>query len=403
MKNYFDQDSPLTICMWDYSWLQCGHPGGAFHDLERRVAEAAERGYNTLRVDVFPNLYTNGEHTFKKTPVDRRRVMSWGRILSDSDYTVNVREKIIELTNLCRKYDIWLGLDTWQTWGILPLNGGPKIPIGEEKAATKKFSDAWCQSLPMMREDGILERAVWIAPLNEVPLFLGEKLEKVKVSDSEDRHEGQTGWRSDLPELDAVFKDINTWLGEDIKAELEGDNIPLCYSALGAENYADRLTDIYDLVDVHFMPDMLLTDEDAEALEKSGEGASKFSMHGKQSTFDLALFSAAWNRACERNYDRMLRLCHDYAVNATSRMTLASGKQLQCVLTESYGPCNHPDHPEVDWSGYYQYNADAARIFSQYPFNGLTVSNHAEPIFSAWDNVVWQKTTNQFVLANTTP
>jgi hypothetical protein len=44
MKNYFDKGTPLAISMWDYSWLKCGHPGGAFHDLPRCVAEAAERG-----------------------------------------------------------------------------------------------------------------------------------------------------------------------------------------------------------------------------------------------------------------------------------------------------------------------------------------------------------------------
>jgi hypothetical protein len=40
--------------MWDFSWLQCSHEGGAFADLEGRGTEAAERGYNTLRVNVFP-------------------------------------------------------------------------------------------------------------------------------------------------------------------------------------------------------------------------------------------------------------------------------------------------------------------------------------------------------------
>jgi hypothetical protein len=398
MEKYFNKQKSLTICMWDYSWLQCGHPGGAFHDLERRVAEAAERGYNTLRVDVFPNLYNKGEHTFAKTPENKRRVMGWGMVTSSDDYTVNVREKVIELANLCRKYGIWLGLDTWQTWTILPLKDGEKIPLGGEEAASRLFTRAWCEALPVMREDGILERAVWLAPLNEMPLFLGEKLEAVTVSDTATRHEGQTEWITDLPELDAIFKDINTWLGEDIKGELEGDNIPLCYSALGAENYSDRLTDIYDLVDVHFMPDMLLDTDDIIALEKSGKGASKFSMHSEQVYFDLALYSGAWNRACERNYDRMLRLCHNYASNATSRLRLESGKQLQCIMTEGFGPCNHPDHLEVDWSNYYQYNADAARIFAQYPFSGLTISNHAEPIFSAWDNISWQKNTNHFIL-----
>ena len=30
MINYPKLDTPLTIPMWDFSWLKCGHPGGAF-------------------------------------------------------------------------------------------------------------------------------------------------------------------------------------------------------------------------------------------------------------------------------------------------------------------------------------------------------------------------------------
>ena len=72
MIPYFKKDTPLTIAMWDFSWLQAHHPGGAFYDLERCVIEAAERGYNTLRVDVFPHWYLQGEFTFPERGMNRR-------------------------------------------------------------------------------------------------------------------------------------------------------------------------------------------------------------------------------------------------------------------------------------------------------------------------------------------
>jgi len=46
LKHYFDKGTPLTISMWDYSWLKCSHPGGSFHDLTLCVAKAAERRSN---------------------------------------------------------------------------------------------------------------------------------------------------------------------------------------------------------------------------------------------------------------------------------------------------------------------------------------------------------------------
>lgn len=404
MKPYPGRDAPLTICMWDFSWLQCGHPGGAFEALEQRVAEAAERGYDTLRVDVFPNLYAEETHTFVQSNA-RRRVRTWGDVLVDGGFSVNVRARVAELASLCRKYNIYLGLDTWQSGAIIgELASGGKdgkhVPAGAEEAAARAIADAWCAAIPAMRDDGVLERAVWLAPLNEVPLFLGMKLESVRVSDPEDRHEGMTQFRADLPELDEMFRRINGWLGEPVADAIAQDRVPLSYSALGAENYGARVPDIYDVVDVHFMPDLVIQQEDKVALERAGVGASRFSLHPKLDTYDLSVYSDAWNAACRRNYAAMLSLCHNYASAATARLTTASGKQLAAVVTEAFGPCNFPDVPEVDWDWYYQYSADAARIFSQYAFSGMTVSNHAEPIFRMWAEHELQLRTNQFVKAN---
>ena len=63
-QNYLHRDTRLSIAMWDFSWLLAQYPGGAYEDLERRVAEAAERGYNTLRVDCFPSRILEPESTF---------------------------------------------------------------------------------------------------------------------------------------------------------------------------------------------------------------------------------------------------------------------------------------------------------------------------------------------------
>lgn len=146
------------------------------------------------------------------------------------------------------------------------------------------------------------------------------------------------------------------------------------------------------------MPDAQLSDADVEALEKAGKGASKFSMHHQQSAWDFALFSAAWERACERNYDAMLNNARAFCDKVFGAIPLENGKRkFEVISTEAYGPCNHPDHPEVDWTWYKNYNADAARIFAQYDFSGLTLSNHAEPLFSLWQDKAWHARGNAFL------
>lgn len=402
MKNYFSKSTPLTISMWDFSWLKCSHHGGAFHDMERCVAEAAERGYNTLRIDAFPHDYTSEIPTRFAAQGLNRRFRTWGDVLVPGGFSVDVRRKVIDLADICRRHNIWLALDTWQSVDVIArtLPKGGMIEPDQEEKVCRDWSEAWVKALRLMREDGVLERAVWVAPLNEVPLFLGSMMRSVKVSDPEVRHEGQTRFCVDLPELDALFQRINLWLGEAIKAEISIDDIPLAYSALGAENYAARVTDIYDVVDVHFMPDVLLHEEDKTALEKAGKGASKFSLHDALNSYDLTLYSAAWSRALKRNYAGMLALAHNYARAALDYTTTQSGKRLTAVLTEPYGPCNFPDHPEVNWEAYKQWNADAARIFASYAYAGLSLSNHAEPLFSLWQDVEWQRNSNLYICSS---
>lgn len=76
--------------MWDFSWLMGQYHGGAYEDLERRVAEAAERGYNALRVDCFPSRILESESTFPdKNWVSGKNLPQWGEM--GKAYTCNAR------------------------------------------------------------------------------------------------------------------------------------------------------------------------------------------------------------------------------------------------------------------------------------------------------------------------
>lgn len=392
MKPYPTFDHPLTISMWDYSWLTCSHPGGSFQDLRRCVREAAERGYNTLRVDVFPHFYVEGDHHFPEQGLSRR-IRTWGDVLQPEGYTVNVRQKVIELADLCREYDIRLGLDTWQSFTVLGRQH--RFTPEEEEGIARGWSDAWVRALKLMREDGVLERAVWVAPLNEVPIFLGNLVQRI-VGDNCPQTEVGDGEIHYLNEHhDGIFMELNTWLGEAVKAEIQTDGIPLLYSGVWVENYPARVPAFYDAVDCHFMPDARLTEKDRTALKTAGPNAADFALHTQQNDWDFALFGAAWNRATLRNYGRMMAYTRDFC-----EMTFDTVKDTgwEVICTEAYGPCNHPDHPEIDWDVYKDYNADAARIFAGYPFSGLTLSNHAEPLFSLWQDRDWQWRGNQYLL-----
>ena len=51
---------PVAIAMWDFSWLLRHHPAGEFWDWSKVLDELVERGYNAMRIDVFPALVAAG-------------------------------------------------------------------------------------------------------------------------------------------------------------------------------------------------------------------------------------------------------------------------------------------------------------------------------------------------------
>ncbi len=394
-RSYFGKGTRLTISMWDFSWLRASHPGGPFEDLERRVAEAAERGYNTFRVDCFPSRIPEAESHFEKNWDAAVNVPQWGQC--GATFTCNVRKKVAELAALCRKHRIWLGLDSWDKPHMFG-NDNPIEEADEEREFTR-YGQIWARALKLMREDGVLERAVWIAPMNEVPHFCGGHLKALR------------GHLSPAQQ-DAVYRRINGWMAAPIRAEIAAEKIPISYSSLGDPDYGARLTDDYDVVDVHFMPGVICDSEDQKKFKGVPFGIGRFPggnvpiFAGQKlaidpQKYDPGDFSKAWDFACRRHYGAMLKRTRDYHQSALARLTLPSGKKLSAIITESFGPCVWPDHPAVKWEWYKRYNADSLRIVAAMNFKGSSLSNYAEPLFSLWQDADWHWTANTYFLAAT--
>lgn len=410
-RNYLGKDTRLSIAMWDFSWLMAHYPGGAYQDLERRVAEAAERGYNTLRVDCFPSRILEGESTFpKRNWIPGVNLPQWGEYAGD--HTRNVRKEVANFAALCRKHGIWLGLDSWDVAHMfrsaklpfLETSGAPsilfglpnstRIPEGKEEQAFTAYGEIWVQALKLMREDGVLERAVWIAPMNEVPHFCGRGVAAVDAIGHKPGNEGETKLEA-AAELDAIYRRLNDYMGAPIKAEVAKEGIPLSYSSISLENYAARVSDIYDVVDIHFMPQVIEDDEDKRAFQKVGPGAPNGNFQAIEK-FDLKAFSKAWDNACRRHYPAMLERVSTYFTTALEHTTLPSGKRLQAIITECYGSLEWPDHPDVNWEWYKRYNADALRIVASMNFTGASLSNFGEPLFTLWDDLGWHWASNNY-------
>ncbi len=410
-RNYIGKDTRLSISMWDFSWLMAQYPGGAYGNLEQRVAEAAERGYNTLRVDCFPSRILERESTFPKRDwASGVNLPMWGEIAVT--HTCNVRKEVAKLAALCRKNGIWLGLDSWDVThmfrsanlSFLQTSGAPSglfglpnkvmIPEGDEEQAFTAYGEVWVKALKLMRDDGVLERAVWIASMNEVPNFVRGSVASV-IALQRKATDGQVTKAEAATELNTLFRRFNDYMGAPVKAEIAKDRIPLSYCSNGDVDYAARLSDIYDVVDLHFMPQVIEDEEDRRAFLKAGPGAPNGNFQVLEK-FDLKAWSQAWDDACRRHYPAMLERVPNFFKNALEHMTLPSGKRLQAIVTECYGSLEWPDSPEVSWEWYKRYNADALRIVAAMNLTGASLSNFGEPLFTLWDDVGWHWASNNY-------
>lgn len=385
-NTYFDKGARLAISMWDFSWLFASCPGGAYENLERRVAEAADRGYNTLRIDCFPWAFLEPQSRFEKNWDRAINVPQWGE--RPVTITCNVRKKVAELADACRKHKLWLGLDSWDVLSMFGhANSDFVIQERDEERQFTRYAEVWVKALKLMREDGVLERAVWIAPMNEVPNFAGGRvpaLKKTKIPD----------------EVNAIYRRINGWMAAPIRAEVASENIPISYSSNGDPNFGARLTDDYDVVDMHFMPGVIHDAKDQKAFPGVPLYINRFpggnvpvfqgqNLAPGPRNFDFALFSKAWDSVCRRHYAAMLERTRNWFQLQLTRLTLPSGKKLAAIITECFGPLIWPDNPAVNWEWYKRYNADSLRIVAAMDFQGSSLSNFAEPLFSLWEDADW--------------
>jgi hypothetical protein len=394
-NTYFDKGTRLAISMWDFSWLFANCPGGAYENLGQRAAEAADRGYNTLRIDCFPSRYLENESRFEKNWDPAKNVPQWGE--RPVTITCNVREKVAELADMCRKHKIWLGLDSWDIASMFGQdNSHFVIQEADEEGEFTKYAEVWVKALKLMREDGVLERAVWIAPMNEVPNFAGGRVAALKKA----KHPA---------EVNTIYRRVNGWMAAPIRAEIAAEKIPISYSSNGDPNFGERLTDDYDVVDVHFMPGVIHDAKDQKAFPGVPFYLTRFPggnvgvLQGQKLTpgpqsFDFALFSKAWDSACRRHYAAMLGRTQNFFQSTLTHLTLPSGKKLAPIVTECFGPIIWPDNLAVNWDWYKRYNADSLRIVAAMDYKGSSLSNFAEPLFSLWEDADWHWAGNTYFL-----
>jgi hypothetical protein len=107
----------LTITLWDFTWYTRTGPGEPFADLDRAFAEAADRGYNTIRVCAMPLLLFG-------TGIDTSRLrleplgggygqrVRWYDVRAATE--IDGRAHLLALFEAARRHDFYVILSSWE-------------------------------------------------------------------------------------------------------------------------------------------------------------------------------------------------------------------------------------------------------------------------------------------------
>lgn len=147
-------EKPLAIAMWDFSWALSEE----FGDIEKALDELVERGYNAVRIDVFPTALSHfmrtGECQYTYTGTGAQTI--WG---NRNEVTLNIPEMVEKMIRGCIRRKIYIGISTWVRWAKqensnVDLDGIKKI---------------WDDAICFLEERDLMHHILYIDLMNEYP------------------------------------------------------------------------------------------------------------------------------------------------------------------------------------------------------------------------------------------
>lgn len=153
----------MALACWDYSWLT-RRDGRAdeYRDLARVVAELAERGYNTLRLDVFPHLLARGEGGLSHDRFDVLPEANDLRRGAPVAVQVQPRRALLELLKQARVHGIRLWLASWFVADTQARRSFVRRP--------QDFVRVWAETLAFIEKEGFADLIYAVDFCHEFPL-----------------------------------------------------------------------------------------------------------------------------------------------------------------------------------------------------------------------------------------
>lgn len=374
---------PAAIAMWDFSWLLRHYPTGEFENWDLVLDGLVKRGYNAIRLDVFPALVAPDpegrvirEHQFPKA--DWKPVM-WGGQYST---TIQPRRALKEFIPRCLDRGLLLGISTW-FFG----NGVERIE------GTDGFVRVWDQTLTFLRENDLLHNIYYVDLLNEYPLFHGfswltRQLDiNLKQQEEKARAEGVHEWKAKPGEYnDEASRGFYTGFANEVLARMQAKwpELDFLFSLTcnGSADWRIMAPSPMAALDVHywFVMNPLLPDQTGywENIHGLAEDDSQF-----------AKVQAALQRNWTTHKSKLIEwIDHNMAEVAE----LGNRHQKPVGNTEGWGTINWLDHPALNWDIIKEAGEICAGLGAKHGYRFNCTSNFTHPQFPRlWNDIAWHK------------
>jgi len=392
---------PVAIAMWDFTWMYRHYPGGEFENWDQVLDGLVLRGYNAIRIDVFPHLVSaDSKGKIKHEYYFPRN--SWAPVLWGNSYSMhaNPRKALLEFLPKCRQRNIRVGL---ATWFFGPQQDMPQEGTQKEKCqGLDEFVREWDETLAFLNQHKLLDNVLYVDVLNEYPLYHGfswltdkiKSLKNAKLTDvlpdgkqAPASHiwkrtpggytEAQRAFYTNFMTV-ALKKLTGKWPNLDFFTSQSAGGVP----------WQDMNYSQFAAMDIHYW--FVFNNK------LSGNTGYWKHIHGIENTpndHGLAQTQAKLHRKWHAHKAELIKWMEG---NIQSVADIGKQCKIPYGNTEGWGPINWMDHPSLNWDLVKQSGEICARLGAKYGYTFNCSSNFTHPQFTRlWRDIKWhQKVTS---------
>lgn len=361
MKYQFDR--ALPIAMWDFTWLEQHHRGGSFADYDRVIDELVERGYEAVRIDVFPHLIAADQQGNRQEVFhfdhDRLGFALWGRSFSLEH---NVHATLVEFIHKLQDRGIKIGLSSW----VRAVREGRHASIGD----VNDFVRIWDETLTFLKVNGCLETVIYVDLLNEYPLWheyihFKEKYASFADSSPEQEEFCQTFAKAALTALRLKWPELRFFFSQ-------------------TENhfsYRDLHKDysLFDGLDVHMW------------MTHNPELVNYVKYLDESHTMSTDIHFRECNQTVHDRYFQNEEICNRWMEEHIAQVANLGRKfHIPVGNTEGWGVINWGEHPYLEWDMIKHAGLVSAQLAADYGYSFICSCNFCHPHFTGiWDDLAW--------------